>query len=1574
MIKSSTHAIKGIQRDLTVSKFNSEFAFDAQNIRITARNHNTLLSITNEKGNKEIILKDKNNSVVNLQGTVIGYNVLNNYLTLFTTDNTTDRIYRLKRKGNYFECITLYTGSLNFNTSYPIESIGVYENENIQKVYWIDGRNQARVINITAPSDIKSGWDNNSFNFVQELNLNEIITVSRNDDSSGVFASGVIQYAFTYYNMYGQESNIFYTTPLQYISFSSRGASPEEKVSNSFTITIKNPDPRFDYIRVYSIHRTSIDATPTVLNVVDIAISGTSDLVYVDNGTTGTTVDPTELLYVGGESIVPQTMTHKDNTLFLGNIKLKNKVVSKEIRDLLKACSISFQSRFLQKYSYPSGTYPYKNQLGESRSITGFHSNEWYRFGVQFQYKSGKWSEPVFICDKENGPIEDSPHETVYPTIETGYSRYISIPQATTYLNSSIVEKAVELGFVRVRGVVVFPTLSDSEVKCQGILCPTVYNIEDRYKNSPYAQSSWFSRPNLAFDIADTLQAEYYYVMNSHSSLDGVVVGDIYNYGADFPKIQLRFDGWDSQGRPKWNKISVSGIILNEGTLTKETGNGPNTITYSGLQEISLTDYTDLFSFSGKPSIDSKAAVITLDNSLVESNGTKTYLDTINKGAWAEFRHNYPIPSNWERNAEIQCIAGTPILPSNAKDLNEGDISYWVNNNKEYFAIDQSILTLHSPDIEFGDNLKNMDTTNLKLRIVGRVSMTSTSSDIDIQTDRGPISINYGGKYIEKIGTQNLDIHGLKSLITAPMYIDAGVAFKSLSGEPSSQQKKSLLGYFVYPWERNGSLNNDTTSTGDSAARTAVLTKKKLSNLKFCAYTSYLKSPWYAEVKDDNNHNGISGVAVFDSDNISIVRIPSQYSNGPDINYYGNVDKVVVPTRREEEYNIKYSAASYYRGGFNNSSIYTNGKEFKSIYHADPSEKLNKVNGYPIVVTAVDGTDSEDNNSNINLHSTFSGVGVPLSSFRIKGAAVSGDEPKYGSDPVSIKYKSTPHAVLALKQTSDHKQLILPTVSNNNNPVNGIYGSVDGYPWDKNLTGVHQDSILSLNYSGLDKENFDLYGFLWLAELYSDTVENRFGGNTEEAFENNLWLPSGNPVSLVDNDNTPKKSVDILYTEGDTFFQRYDCLKTYPYTMEDQNSVVEIVSFYCETRVNIDGRYDKNRGQTSNLIMTPTNFNLINPVYSQRNNFFSSRALNYNKYSLDYFPNTITWTKEKQAGAIVDTWTNVTMASTLDLDGDKGEVVSLNTFNNEVFCFQKQGFSNILFNSRVQIPTSDGVPIEISNGLKVDGKRYISNTIGCNNKWSITESPSGLYFIDNITSSIYLFNGQIGSLSDKLGFRQWTSENNSLEKWDPVGFKNFVTYYDKNNGDVYFVNNETALVYSELLGQFTSFMSYGQVPAMFNINSDFYAIQYGKVWEQFAGDYNMFFGYYYPYSVTFVSNADEPYDKIFNTIEFRADCWTKDNSGNEVLASGHTFDTLEVWNEYQKGVSRLNSLAAKPSPLKKKFRIWRANVPRANTDWNGVKANKMDRIRNTWAYVKLSMNKENTDRMEFHDMIVHYFV
>ena len=70
----------------------------------------------------------------------------------------------------------------------------------------------------------------------------------------------------------------------------------------------------------------------------------------------------------------------------------------------------------------------------------------------------------------------------------------------------------------------------------------------------------------------------------------------------------------------------------------------------------------------------------------------------------------------------------------------------------------------------------------------------------------------------------------------------------------------------------------------------------------------------------------------------------------------------------------------------------------------------------------------------------------------------------------------------------------------------------------------------------------------------------------------------------------------------------------------------------CETRINIDGRYDRNRGLVNNLNMSPTNFNLFNPVYSQSNNYFTFRTIDYERYSNSLFPNSLTWTKEKTLG------------------------------------------------------------------------------------------------------------------------------------------------------------------------------------------------------------------------------------------------------------------------------------------------------------------------------------------------------
>ena len=1622
MQKQIIFKTKGMQRDLSSSAFNSEYSYENKNVRVMPTDESTLLSLINEKGNKKSSIAGVGDHI---KGIPIGQALVNNELIIFAagdddyrladitpdifevpdifpcdiliTDLTAgedtanditpdlssigditfidcpyklnidvdsmldDRIYKLWFNNGALTGKRLFRGDLGFNYKHPIETISFYENTDIRKVYWTDGLNQPRVINIAAASDVVSKWNTDSFNFVRTLSLNEKVTIERNIVANGSFAPGVIQYAFTYFNKYGQESNIFYTSPLYYISCNNRGASPEDKVSNSFNIEVTNVDKRFDYIRIYSIHRTSTNATPDVRRVTDLAIAdrktiykyknfrinvnekdlvmsergvgpvrpiiqytpqstsqnrktwvfntddysalnfgngeyiywgtgtnviivveygnrvnvylennkevkaylNTTDVTYTDNGVSGDNIDPTELLYIGGEEVVFGTMTQKDNTLFLGDIEVKRKILDSTIRSYFKGKNITF-STYNKSISSPkvSGYYPYSNQLKlNSYQFKTFKYLEYYRFGIQAQHYTGKWSEPIWINDVRN---------TVHIDTTFYEDNKIGLPVAEFTLNdTTIINRFLDNGYVRIRPVVVYPTINDREAVCQGILCPTVYNISDRFGNSPFAQSSWFTRPNAPFDE--------YKAFHYNQSSEGQWGGD-----------------WIGLGQ-----------------------------------------------FLGNPSAYSRAGIMSNNRTIVTSGETQYNIDVVNKGAWAEFRHNRPIPGNSNRNAEIQCIWNPPSGPYVDDTATDSDVASWVSNNAENYYIDQSILTFHSPDIEFDNEVRSIDTSGLKLRIVGMVPLTAFASDIDIQTST-PVNNFYdsselpAGFYKEPVGVENdfsyegLGSHlgdshfGWRGLISGAFWFDELTAYKKDTGNTHHY----TTGFVVYPWHRNGSLNNTKFAT--DGYRSAMLDKKKMSNMRYSYKSVYLDSSniWNAYVSGNGTRTGISGVAVFDSNEVSLVRLPAQENSGlTDISYYGNVDKLLTISRIGD-----------------------------------------KKDGYPIMTTGAQSAETD-------AHKLFSGNYMQVDN-RFTDQVT-------GTDPVRIKYRSTPHAVLALNYTTSGAQRILPNIKDGDyNGTWSVNAQNSGAPsgqhmyWDKSgsTKSVSQDTIITGAPRGpISGVSSIQHGWLWLGELYNDNVQNRFGGQTEEAFENNTWLPCGDPISLVDTNNGVKSSVTIRWEEGDTYFQRYDHIKTYPFTLEDQNAVTDIVSFMCETRVNIDGRYDRNRGQTSNFSITPENFNLMNDVYSQPNNFFNYRTINPNKLNLDNFHNSITWTKTKTAGELIDTWTNITLASTLDLDGDKGNVRALRRFNNNILAFQDRGISQILYNENMQISSTDGVPIEIANSGKVNGKRYISDRIGCTNKWSMCETSNGIYFIDDITKGIFLFNGQLDNLSDRLGFHSWINRaSDSIDIWNPVDFNGFVTYYDKVNGDVFFISKDECLAFSEPLGQFSSFYSYEKMPYFTNLEDRGIALNVEgtgtlyRPWLHNEGDYNMFFGVYQPFYTTIIANPDMPVDKIFNNLEFRSDSW--DKSGNLLNT---TFDTLTVWNEYQQGTSTLNNTLGRPSDLKKKFRIWRANIPRASAIGSTKKGR--DRMRNPWLYIKLSMEGENVNKTVLHDMIVHYF-
>lgn len=1423
--------LKGMNRDLSVSKFNKEFSFENRNIRFVTNDGNTTLSMTSERGPEECIIYiegSMNNDTLEFEGVPIGYCVINSYLVLFFTRNNADSIYRLNLSGSRFVGKRIFRGRIGLSTQYPIETIGFYENENVQKVYWTDGHNQLRMINIMDMyNDSGINPSSDLFDFVQDMSFGHSIEITKNELSNGEFASGTVQYCLTYVNRYGQQSNIFHTSPLYYCASSDNGVSPEGKSSCSFTFVMSDLDSSFDYVRIYSIHRGSENSTPSCKHVADIEISAAGYVRYTDSNLDGDFIDPTELLFVGGEKIVAETFTHKDNVLFIGGIKTFDNNVPETLKVLLKTQYTNFvdNHNIHIEEADVNGYYFHKNQLSNpSDNIKGFKAGEKYRFGVQFQSADGKWSDTAWLGDYkiQSRPVTNVP-QNLY-----GHMSYDLPTISLTLSDQSILSQILQKGYVKARPVVVFPKMNERECVCQGILCPTVYNVADRDTNSPFVQASWYPRP-------------------------------------------------DSPVHLDYGNSNIVDVISNSSDGYLENNNSDRHIT------------TDRSRF----------------------------------GKWAEFRHNSSLSSCSESNAEIQCSYSQDndriSLPVDTSSDHEGWIS---KHNTDYF-VDKSIVTMHSPDFEFSPEVWSKDMDNLQLRIVGKVPITANVSDIDILTSTGPRS----GSVFKGYGfyKENVEIrHGAKSIygwrgaMAMPYWHD-----QSSGLQGSGTDNPDLQAFVVYPWHRYGSLNDDVP--GDN--RSAMIKRKVISNMRVSAFTSYFSDlwSWYPP-------KGISGVTMFDSNEKTLSRIKSPENSGlPDLNYYGNVDKL-----------------------------------------------LNNVNGYPIMISKVD-----------NLHYTSPKHLAYAYSWRGFGQHTlneNGQECAYysfnnwGYDPVRMKYKSTQHAVIAFNYDNTnaiHEQIVLPTSKDSYNVrIETPQTTYDPYWYDYYDEYTRSGfPMFTVRQDVIDRSETNIpYGYLWLGELYNPSnVDNpgKFGGTSEEALALNEWLVAGKSVDVDPNGFT------LDWTEGDTYYQRYDHIKTYPFTQDDYQSLVEIVSFMCETRVNLDGRYDKNRGLASNLHITPENFNKINMAYVQTNNFFMYHYINSRLVNPTEYPNTILWTLQKISGSLVDEWTHITFGASMELEGDKGKVRALRKFTDKIIAFQDSAVSQILYNENVQIATTDGVPVELGNSGKVQGKRYLSTSQGCINKWSICESPTSLYFIDSLNKDICRINDGIQSLSKTLGFNSWSNLNIDNSLWTSNSFNAFVSYYDALNNEILYIGKYTCLAFSEMMGTFTSFYDYESSPYLINVQSvPFWIRESGsqekegyRLWKHNAGEYNTFFDVRKPYSVTLVANDNPSIDKTFTNLEFRADVVDPLSS----LQDSKPFSFIDVWNEYQTASEELSEVTGRPSNLKRKFRTWRLNIPRHTyTTQGGIV--KMDRIRNPWTYIKLQSSLDISDKTEIHDIVCDYLI
>lgn len=65
----------------------------------------------------------------------------------------------------------------------------------------------------------------------------------------------------------------------------------------------------------------------------------------------------------------------------------------------------------------------------------------------------------------------------------------------------------------------------------------------------------------------------------------------------------------------------------------------------------------------------------------------------------------------------------------------------------------------------------------------------------------------------------------------------------------------------------------------------------------------------------------------------------------------------------------------------------------------------------------------------------------------------------------------------------------------------------------------------------------------------------------------------------------------------------------------------------------------------------------------------------------------------------------------------------------------------------------------------------------------------------------------------------------STDVWNPSEFNNVITHYDETNQDVFFVNKDWCLAFSEGMGRFSSFYNYEDTPYFINLKGKGYWIR-----------------------------------------------------------------------------------------------------------------------------------------------------
>ena len=483
---------------------------------------------------------------------------------------------------------------------------------------------------------------------------------------------------------------------------------------------------------------------------------------------------------------------------------------------------------------------------------------------------------------------------------------------------------------------------------------------------------------------------------------------------------------------------------------------------------------------------------------------------------------------------------------------------------------------------------------------------------------------------------------------------------------------------------------------------------------------------------------------------------------------------------------------------------------------------------------------------------------------------------------------------------------------------------------------------------------------------------NIYGGNSYEAKQRNSYIEIGEYRTMSQISSTIK-------SPGDTYVYTYKLARiarTDVSSLDDQVlNHTNTISFKVESTVDLKNRNDKSIFDWDAEFLPKYNeFHDYNTVYSQQPTLIQSTAENFTFKKIKNFDSRIIASKTKVPGENIDSWTDFLVNETMDVDGKYGPITGMVNFRDEIYTFQDTGVAKISINPRIQVQAGDGIGIELGVGDVLYDYNYITTSSGTVNKWGITATPSGIYYYDNFNKSLNRYRGQgIEGLSDSRGMHTFFANNStySLLKVDnPLVQQGVLLSYDSINSDVFTTLHQGAssftLAFNEKSDSFTSFYDFR--PTMYiskgfkfmTIDSD-----RSKIWQQYKGEYNNFYGTTYDTKITLIVNPEDV-DSIFNNLNWKSEMVDPNQSEHPdtiLNADIHnkTLNFFRTYNEYQDTGEKELILN---NNLSRKFRQWNATIPRNQ--------GTLDRMRGNWVYLDLIYRPDSNRKLTLYDIKVNY--